>query len=446
MNTNIIKTLNYIRRNGPVKGFYAILERLNDKKQDSYHFVPITEKERLDEIEEALEMTVSFSILVPAYETTPRYMRELIDSVRAQTYSNWQLVIADASKSSVVKDTVSEYDDNRIQLIELPLNEGISENSNKGIPYCTGDYTGLLDHDDVLTPDALFRMAKAITKAKNDGYSLKMLYSDEDKTDSELNSFFDGHIKGDFDLDLIMSNNYICHFLVLKTSYLKQIGFDSRFDGAQDHNLVLNMVTKLRKKYEREYEKYIRHIPHVLYHWRCHEASTAANPKSKEYAYTAGKMAVQAFVDREKYEAKVCESPHVGFFYVDYDPDILIQRRNVAAVGGRVVEGSKVVGGVYDENMNVKFLGLNKNFSGGIFHKASVWQRVPYVDIRYMRCSKEVLKKLDQLKSDLGFDDVTAKNEDYIKLSKEFCDMMKGMGYYFLYDPHNVMHIKRKVF
>lgn len=131
------------------------------------------------------KFTYRFSIIVPAYETKKEFLRELIDSVRNQTYERWELIIADASKSDQVEEIVTLYQEQeaerRIRYLRLPENRGIAENTNAGIEIAGGDYIGLLDHDDLLAPDALYEMASAIDKAKKEGRTPALLYSDEDK-------------------------------------------------------------------------------------------------------------------------------------------------------------------------------------------------------------------------------------------------------------------------
>ena len=159
---------------------------------------------------------IKFSILVPAYETLPEYMKALIDSCVNQTYENWELIIADGSTSDVVKNVVAQYQDTRIRYIRLERNEGIAGNTNQAIALAEGDYYGLLDHDDILTEDALYEMAHAIS-GKNPVFA----YSDEDKCDAAGKRFYDPHFKLDFNLDLLFTNNYVCHFTVVQAEQIK---------------------------------------------------------------------------------------------------------------------------------------------------------------------------------------------------------------------------------
>lgn len=152
-----------------------------------------------------------FSILVPTYRTPENYLREMIDSVLAQTYGSFELILADASGDESVKQVVDTYEDKRIRYIRLAENKGISGNTNEALKHATGLYTGLLDHDDLLTPDALYENAMAIAEARSRGIRPQLLYSDEDKCDENGENYFCPHKKEEFNLDLILSNNYICH-------------------------------------------------------------------------------------------------------------------------------------------------------------------------------------------------------------------------------------------
>ena len=157
-----------------------------------------------------------------------------------------------------------------------------------------GEYIGLLDHDDVLTPDALYEMTDAIIKAYDRGAaSCLRLIRMRIKCDGEETKYYEPNYKEEFNYDLILSNNYICHFLVMESKLLKSLQFRPEFDGAQDYDLILRCVAEVLTEGRADSEKRILHIPKVLYHWRCHEASTAANPNSKKYAYDAGLRALQ---------------------------------------------------------------------------------------------------------------------------------------------------------
>lgn len=248
------------------------------------------------------------SIAVPTYETREKYLREMIDSVRNQTYSNWELCIADGSASNKVFNTVKDYValDERIFIKKLKKNYGIVGNSNIALEMCSGEYIGLLDHDDLLAENALFEVVKTINRT--DG--LGVIYSDEDKISADSTTFFDPHFKSNFNIDLLRSNNYICHFCVIKRDIIHKIrGFRKEFEGAQDYDLILRSV---------EEAECVAHIPKILYHWRTHSGSTAEDPKSKLFAYSAGKKAIEEHLQRCGLRGNVRMTYYHGFYHVQY--------------------------------------------------------------------------------------------------------------------------------
>lgn len=248
------------------------------------------------------------SVIVPAYRTPKVYLEQLIESVQAQTYGNFELCIADASKDDpVVHDVTVSYakEDSRIRLLTLPGNAGISENTNAAVREAKGDYLAFLDHDDLIAPEALFCNAEAIS-----GQDADLLYSDEDKVRADLSKYYQPHFKPDFNLDLLRSNNYITHFLVVKRALFDKIGgFDPSFDGAQDYDFIFRAAEMAEKTV---------HISRILYHWRTHEASTADNPMSKQYAYDAGKRAIEGNLRRMNVKGSVECLPDFGFYRVHY--------------------------------------------------------------------------------------------------------------------------------
>ena len=226
-----------------------------------------------------------------------------------QSYPHWELILADATEDHSVEEVLKQQGflkeqptdgetepvaaDPRLHYVHLKENAGIAANTNQALPYAKGEYIGLLDHDDVLTPDALYEMADAIIKAYDRGVKVAFAYSDEDKCDGEETRYYEPNHKENFNYDLILSNNYICHFLVMDAELMKRLRFRPECDGAQDYDLVLRCVAEVLTEGGQTAEKSILHIPKVLYHWRCHEASTAANPHSKKYAYEAGLRALR---------------------------------------------------------------------------------------------------------------------------------------------------------
>ena len=252
-----------------------------------------------------LKLEPKFSIVVPLYKTPEKYLKQMIDSVRGQTYSNWELVLSDGSgANSPLKHLLEEYilADKRIHVCthEDPLN--ISLNTNSALENTVGDYIVFLDHDDTLAPNALFETASLLSRKPG----TDMIYSDEDKMTMDGYRFFQPHFKPDFNLDLLCTVNYICHMLVIKKELIEKVGvLDAKYDGAQDYDFILRCIEATDR---------IEHIPKILYHWRSHEDSTAENPESKEYAFDAGARAVQAHYARQQIPAKVEKGEYLGLY------------------------------------------------------------------------------------------------------------------------------------
>ena len=239
---------------------------------------------------EGFERLPLISILMPVYKTNPQWLSEAIVSVIGQSYPHWELCIADdASQDIQLRNILDEYSkkDHRIKVHFSNINEHISAASNHALDLATGEWTGLLDHDDLLDKNALLWVVDSINANTN----AALIYSDEAKTDENGNKF-DPYFKPDWNRDLFYSQNYICHFGVYKTSTLKEIGgFRIGFEGAQDYDLALRFTENIS-------EEGIVHIPRLLYYWRAHQLSTAQSGSAKNYAKTAGQRALQEHLDR----------------------------------------------------------------------------------------------------------------------------------------------------
>lgn len=243
------------------------------------------------------------SIVIPLYCTPLPYLKELLESVRRQFYENWQLCLADGSPDDKAKEFIEKHygREKRIVYRKLEENGGISVNTNEAVALAAGEYLMLCDHDDTLEPDALYEIVKAINDTGAD-----VLYTDEDKVSMDGRHYFDPNFKPDFNLFRLRENNYICHIFVVKKSLTDETGLlRSEFDGAQDFDFILRCCEKAQK---------ITHIPKVLYHWRCHMDSTAADPSSKAYAYEAGRKAVREHYQRLGIDAKVEMTERPGWY------------------------------------------------------------------------------------------------------------------------------------
>lgn len=526
---NLKKTIYYLRRNGLKNTWKAAMERLEQRKDEPYVWRPLTEdqwkagRERslkaILEAGKAGKKAPAFSILVPAYRTDPRFLGELVRSLLDQTYPLWELLILDASEDNGVRDALREFcgreefplseyppesaDDavsaavkngaaggcdgrfSLVRYVRLPKNGGISENTNAGLPLAKGDYIGLLDHDDVLTADALQCMAEVILGkdvssmpgSEKVSPGVKLLYSDEDKWNEEENGFYEPNFKEDFNLDLLLSNNYICHFLVLERELFRELKLRKEYDGAQDYDLVLRAAERIGGGAA------VRHIPKVLYHWRCHSASTAENPRSKTYAYEAGRRALQDYADRNGLNARAVNLKHVGFYRLEYLPGekpvlrqdsereipknplpaVLLQRPDLGAVGGRVTAGRNyrpspreqaaypdvrlkkgcLVGGRMDLTGRVYYYGLKPGYSGYL-HRAALTQDAEAVDIRCI-CAAEDCRKLFEEATGIPYvtrpgsqwfdSSAIPAGADITQLSLRFGQALRQQGRRILWDP-----------
>ena len=296
-----------------IKGFWIRLHERFEPEEVPYGpwyeaYIP-TEEELEAQRKKKWSYAPKISIAVPAYKTPELFLRQLIQSLQDQTYNNWELCIANASPQDASMEYVLKSCsamDSRIVWKKLKENRGISENTNEAFAMATGDYVGLLDHDDLLAPNALYEIAAALEKEPE----TEVLYTDEDKVRGEQLEHFQPHLKPDFNEDLLRSNNYICHFFVVKRTLLQKVGgMRKEFDGAQDYDFIFRCTETAGK---------ICHIPEILYHWRTHEASTADNPQSKLYAFEAGKRAIEENLKRRGLQGEVSHTKDYGFYRVKY--------------------------------------------------------------------------------------------------------------------------------
>lgn len=244
------------------------------------------------------------SIVVPLYNTPMKFYRQMIDCVMAQHYENWQLCLADGSTDGVERESCLPKD-SRICYRKLSENRGIAGNTNEALAMAEGDWIALMDHDDILEPSALAEMYHGLKDTRAD-----MIYSDEDKVSLDLKHYYEPHFKSDYNPDLLRSNNYICHFLMIARSLLNRAGgFRGEFDGAQDYDFILRCAENAEK---------IIHLPRVLYHWRMHPLSTAENPDSKTYAFEAGRRAIEEHLLRTGIDGTVERTERPGYYRVRY--------------------------------------------------------------------------------------------------------------------------------
>lgn len=309
---NVKKGILYLRHYG-TRGFWIKLTERFQKSDIDYKEWYENHKVSQEELEKQKKKVFVYapkiSILVPVYNTPQVFLKQMLQSVRKQTYANWELCIANANPDNEEVKQILEIctkKDDRIKVVNVPENEGIAQNTNRALDIATGEFIGLLDHDDLLEENALYEIVSCLNKKKE----TDVLYTDEDKVTTDLDEYFSPNFKPDFNLDMLRANNYICHFFVAKKELIEKVGgFRAEYNGAQDYDLILRCTEQAQN---------VAHIAKILYHWRVHKESTADNPLSKMYAYEAGKKAIEGHLARCHTDGEVLQTDNLGFYRVKY--------------------------------------------------------------------------------------------------------------------------------
>lgn len=309
---NVKKGILYLRHYG-ARGFWIKLterfQKSNIDYKEWYENQKVSQEELEKQKKKVFVYAPKISILVPVYNTPQVFLKQMIQSVRKQTYANWELCIANANPDNDEVKQILEIctkKDDRIKVVNVPENEGIAQNTNRALDIATGEFIGLLDHDDLLEENALYEIVSCLNKKKE----TDVLYTDEDKVTTDLDEYFSPNFKPDFNLDMLRANNYICHFFVAKKELIEKVGgFRAEYNGAQDYDLILRCTEQAQN---------VAHIAKILYHWRVHKESTADNPLSKMYAYEAGKKAIEGHLARCHTDGEVLQTDNLGFYRVKY--------------------------------------------------------------------------------------------------------------------------------
>lgn len=259
-----------------------------------------------------LENKPLISIIVPVFNSPARYLLPMVYSVVNQKYSNWELILINAStnkKAANLTRTCMQID-KRIRVFDTSNDKGIVGNTNLGLSHCTGKYVGLLDHDDTLSPEALYEVACLLQTQENP----QMIYSDEDKITEDGEYRFDVFFKPDWSPTLIKQVNYMNHFMVMEKKLIDEVGgLRFGFDGAQDYDLYLRIIDKKVR---------VAHVPKILYHWRAAHNSTAFNFAIKKDIQKAGARAVNEHLKRNGQKGKAYYRPNLpGFYDTIYEPE-----------------------------------------------------------------------------------------------------------------------------
>lgn len=305
----VCKGIKGILRDGPSYTWKRVKRKVSQdgKKRDLSKY---DEKELAMQRQQGFPRQIKFSILVPLYNTPEDFLKEMIESVQAQTYSNWELCLADGSDAAhpQVERIVMQFQqrDNRIKYRKLEKNFGISGNTNACIEMAAGDYIALFDHDDLLHPSVLYENMKAICEQGAD-----FIYTDELTFQGTTKNITVAHFKPDFAIDNLRANNYICHFTVFQKSLLDKTGlFRSECDGSQDFDMVLRLTEQAQK---------IVHIPKPLYFWRSHAQSVASSVGAKPYVIQAAKKAIGDHLDRMGLKGEVLDSVVPSMYRLKYE-------------------------------------------------------------------------------------------------------------------------------
>lgn len=401
---NIKKTINFLKANGFSATVYEIKGRLNGGKKVYRKETPDAETlESQRKASKTFPYRPLISILIPLYNSDRKMLEQLLVSIFAQTYDNFEVVLADGSEDEGLGEFIRHLvpDPGKINYTHLAENGGISKNTNRAIEMAKGDYYAFADHDDLLEPDALYEAVKAINEhlcvalereiepkevPEASGQDLTaaspeqmddaadilshlptVLYTDEDKCDESGKVFYDPAYKPDFDPLYLLSNNYICHLTLIKGDIVKNLMLRPKFDGAQDQDILLRAVMNMcdfsedrgqeststceyeekrgQDPGERFLHRAVLHIPKVLYHWRVAGNSTSGNTSGKRYAYEAGRKAAQEALDKSGIKAESYHTMHVGVYGIDFKEEPLVSGGfrnlgyNAGAMGGLVVSG-----------------------------------------------------------------------------------------------------------
>ena len=380
---------NYIKANGIKKSIWRLFQKIREKifnnnkaKEEHLNYLKWIENNEPDEFELEKQKNFKFefnpkiSVIVPMYNTKERYFEELVESLKEQTYSNFELCLADGSDTK--QDLIDKYiaGDERIKYKLLGKNTGISGNSNEGLKMATGEYIALLDHDDIIPKFSLFEIVKAI----NENMDAEFFYSDEDKLMEYKDKRMGPHFKSDFAIDTFRSYNYICHFSIFKKELIDRIGgFRSEYDGSQDYDIIFRAVTEASR---------IVHIPKILYHWRINADSVASSAAAKPYAYEAAKRAIKENLRVCNIEGGVIDSKVLGLYRVIYK-----YKGSPKCIKSNKISSDKYILGMQD---NKWFIGVNKDTNSENVKKLLLTHFYPTIDKElYVDEAKEVFENTE---------------------------------------------------
>ncbi len=326
--------------------------RVINKSRDFETIVSDEELKRESSVHFDIEPMVS--IVTPLFNTNINHLVEMIESVRNQTYTNWELCLLDVSDSNndAVYETAKNYADSDRRIILCKgFNNGISENTNECVKMSHGTYVGILDHDDILHPSALFNEIEAVNKGAD------FVYSDEVKFKNDLTHLERPNFKPNFSYEELLLHNYICHFNIFSRKLFDAVGgYRKEYDGSQDHDMVLRLTAVSKR---------VEHVPRILYFWRIHEGSVAGGIQAKPYATMAGVKAINDRLQKMKTKLSV-ESIHDNVPIYKIRNTKVNGTLTVTVWGTRTEEDKKKIADKISENIgrNVDFRHIDSSVIG----------------------------------------------------------------------------------
>lgn len=390
----VIRQKDRLKNCGSIGGVIRKLRYKSWEKKAMTHYgtasFPSAEERKLQE-ETVFARMVKISVLVPLWNTPQDFLHEMIDSLQWQTYQNWELCLADGSDAehAYVGEICQQYaaKDSRIVYHKLAKNEGISGNTNECLKLATGEYIGLFDHDDILHPCALYEYVKVINE-KNADY----VYCDEATfKNGDINKMITMHFKPDYAIDNLRANNYICHFSVFDRKLLDGTElFRTKFDGSQDHDMILRLTDEAQN---------IVHVPKLLYYWRSHAGSVAANINAKSYAIESARGAVADHLRKHGFDHFTITSTRAfeTIFKITYE-----------------IIGEPKISIVIANRDHVEDL---RRCVSSIFEK-STWENYEIIIVENSSQTKEIFAYYDELKNNPRIKIVTYEGEfNYSKVN-----------------------------
>ena len=381
--------------------------------------------------EEALGASVSvlkvhhvptISVIVTTYEPVIRYFEQTLISILSQTYGGFELIIADTSLSSGVKDTLDHYRDERIRYYSVPGNRGEASLINDAAHLAEGNYLCTVDVGDLLTKDALYEVFLSIMRT-----GAEILYTDEDHCDTAGRRFDQPNRKPDFNKDYLLSNNYMRRLTVIRRELFLALRLRDAFDGALTYDLMLRAPTSE-----------VCHVPQILYHKSTASEDSKMAGREQDADIAAEKAALEDYFRVRSIRATVSYSGRKGIYKVSYKPNIFACRSDVGVLGGRVLSRThKVVGGMYDSHGRIMYEGWDEA-EGGPMNRALAVQNAFAVDARCMKVRPDLRGLYEEIVLKPGEDQYMEWQKDPQELRRRsilFCARVRELGYLIVWDP-----------